>query len=189
MENEEVKGLIAQNKELLTLVNRVLAENAEIKTLMGEGAGSSRMLKRVTQRIVEVRMIDGKVALGYVNHGTENSKSFFYEKPDPKDARNMITMADVVLEGSKEALSIDWKQFRKESKRVKCKILKTDEKEWIENQGTVKKREIEEYSSIELDFEVPLDVIHKSYFYTVEVPKEFGGPREVVIGESMVNIA
>ena len=185
---EEVKALMEQMKGVLKQNEKILAENAELKTLMGgDNAGSARILRKVTNRTTEVRMVDGKVAIGYVNKGTDKSPSYWYEKPDPKDPRKMVDMVEVMFEDGK-TLELQRSLFAKESQRVRCKVLKTDEKEWIENQGVVKKREVEEYSSIELDFDVPLDVIHKSYWFTVEVPKEFGGPREVRVGESMVNI-
>lgn len=188
MDNEELKGLLASVKEITEQNKRILAENAELKTLMG-GDGGARVLRRVTQRLVEVRMVDGKVVMGYMNKGTDKSPVFWYKKPNPRDPKEMIDFVDLVLEGGKEAIPVEVAQFRKEATRVKCKIVKDEEKEWVENQGVVKKREVEEYSSIELDFDVPLDVVHKTHFYTVEVPKDFGGPREVKVHERMVNIA
>lgn len=189
MDKEELQGLLASIKEMTEQNKKILSENAELKAMMGDGAGTSRILKRVTQRVVEVRMIDGKVVMGYINHGTDKSPQFWYQKPDPKNQNQMIDWVDLVLEGAKEAMPVQVSSFRKESQRVKCRIVKVDEKEVIENQGVVKKREIEEYSSIELDFDVPLDVIHKVFFYDVEVPREFGGPREIKVHERMVNIA
>lgn len=189
MDPEELKGLLASVKEISEQNKKILAENAELKSMMGEGGGNSRILKRVTQRIVEVRLIDNKAVIGYMNKGTDTSPVYWYKMPNPRDPKEMVDMVDLVLEGSNTPYPVEMSIFRKESQRAKCKILNTKEKEWIENQGVVKKREIEEYSSIELDFDVPLDVIHKTYLYTVEIPKEFGGPREVVVGESMVNIA
>lgn len=185
---EELQALIGSVKTLTEQNAKILSENAELKILMS-GDGGARVLKRVTQRQVEVRMVDKKVVIGYVNHGTDKSPVFWYKKPNPRDAKEMLDMVDLVLEGAKEALPIEVAQFRKESQRVKCNIVKTEEKEHVINQGVVKKREVEEYSSIELDFDVPVDVISKTYLFTVNVPSEYGGPREVKVGESMVNIA
>lgn len=171
----------------------------ELQALIAEGvknglqsqsnAEGTRVLRRVTDRKVEVRFIDSKAVLGYFNRGTENRPQFVYTKPDPKDPRKEVEMVDLVLEGAKEGLPVEYSQFRKESAKAQCKVVKTESKEWLINQGVVKKKEVEEYSSVELDFDVPLDVIGQARFFTVEIPMEFGGPRQVTLHENFVNIA
>lgn len=158
---------------------------------MAEQGSTTRVLRRVTDRKVEVRLIDNRVVLGFKNRGSENRPVYIYEKPDPKDPKQNLAYVDLILEGmtNEEKFEVDFKQFRAESARAICKVTKTEEKEWMINQGTVKKKEVEEYSSIELDFDVPVDIVGKSRFFTVELPKEFGGPRQVTISEQYVNIA
>lgn len=158
---------------------------------MAETGSTTRILRRVTERKVEVRLVDNRVVLGYKNRGSENRPAYIYEKPDPKDPKNNLLFVDLILEGMKEdeVFPIEFKQFRSESARAQCKVLKTEEKEWMINQGVVKKKEVEEYSSIELDFDVPLDVVGKARFFTVEIPKEFGGPRNALVHENYCNIA
>lgn len=178
MTKEELDALIAEG------VKRGLES-------FGDG-GSTRVLRRVTERKVEVRMIDGKVVLGYKNRGSQQRPLYIYDEPDPKDRRQMIQYVDLILEGMKEGdapLKVQFSQFRIESDRVKCRVINVEEKEWIINQGIVKKKEVEEYSSIELDFDVPLDVIGRTRTFTVEIPKDYGGPRNVSVHEAYVNIA
>lgn len=170
----------------------------ELQALIAEGVknglanqsadGNTRILRRITDRKVNLRFIDNKAVIAYFNRGTENRPNYIYTKPDPKDPRKEIDMVDLVVEGETKPMSVEWSQFRKESTRVACKIVKTDSKEWIINQGIVKKREVEEYSSVELDFDVPLDVVGQARFFTVEVPAEYGGTRQVTIHENFVNI-
>lgn len=174
----EIQAMIAEG------VKNGLAQNQE-----GYAQGSARTLRRLTDRKVEVRFIDKKAVLGYFNRGTENRPQYIYTKPDPKDPRKEIEMVDLVLEGSKEAMTVEWSQFRKESAKAQCKVVKTESKEWLINQGVIKKKEVEEYSSVEMDFDVPLDIVGQARLFTVEVPSEFGGPRQVTIHENFVNIA
>lgn len=175
----EIQAMIAEGVK-----NGIAAAQPE-----GYAQGNARILRRNTDRKVEVRFIDKKAVLGYFNRGTDNRPQYIYTKPDPRDPRKEIEMVDLVLEDSKEALSVEWSQFRKESARSMCKVVKTESKEWLLNQGTVKKREVEEYSSVELDFDVPLDVVGQARFFTVEVPADFGTPRQVTLHENFVNIA
>lgn len=187
---EEMQELLANQKTIMAQNEKLAQENAELKGLMnGESQGSTRILRRVTERKVTVRMVDGKVVLGYGNRGSDTRPVYIYEKPDPKDPTQRIQFVDLILEGAKEVSSVNFKEFRTESARVECKILKTDEKEWTINQGVVKKKEVEEYSSIELDFDVPLDVVGITRLYTVEIPREFGGPRNVVVQDRYCNIS
>lgn len=162
------------------------------QTLEGAGiqeGGNSRVLRRVTERRVEVRLVDGKVVVGFKNRGSEERPVYIYEVPDPKDPKQNVSMVDLLLEGSDEPLTVNFSEFRREGERAQCKVVKTEEKEWVLNQGVVKKREVEEYAMLELDYDVPLDIVGKARFFYVEVPKEFGGPRTVQIHENYVNIA
>lgn len=156
----------------------------------GKVDGSTRVLRKITDRKVEVRFVDNKVFLGYLNRGTESRPQFIYTKPDPKDPRKDIEYVDIVLEGdAKPVLGVIWRDFRKESARAFCRVIKTESKEWFINQGVVKKKEVEEYSSVELDFDVPLDVVGQVRTFTIEVPEEFGGPRTIEVNENFVNLA
>lgn len=183
-----METLTITREELTALIKDGVAKGIEG---MAEQGSTTRILRRITERKVEVRLVDNRVVLGYKNRGSENRPVYIYEKPDPKDPKQNILFVDLILEGAKEGevFPVEYKQFRTESARAICKVVKTEEKEWLINQGVVKKREVEEYSSIELDFDVPLDVVGKARFFTVDVPKDFGTPRQVTVHESYVNIA
>ena len=190
---EEMQELLANQRTIMEQNKQLASENAGLKELIDkDGLGSSRLLKRITERKVEIRFVDGKAVVGYKNQGTQTSPKYIYSKPDPKDPRQEIDMVDLILEGmeAKDAISVPYSQFCKESARKSCKVVATEEKEWLINQGTVKKREVEEYSSIELDFDVPVDVIGVSRTFTVEVLDEnTRETRNVKVGEMYVNIA
>jgi hypothetical protein len=170
---------------LLEEISKLRADVGEIKN--GEGIGSSRILRKITERKVVVRRIDGKVVIGFRNKGSDTKPQFVYEGPDPKDPTKRTWFVDVFCEGQtpNDAIKIGYKEFLDEAERVTCLVKSTKEKEWMVNQGMVKKREIDGYSMVELDFDVPVDIIGKYRTFTVLLPDE---NREVEVGESYVNI-
>lgn len=187
-------------KEVRELIETVKAQDKTIKDLtkrLDEGVpegGTRRILRAITERRVEVRMVDGKVVVGYKNRGSDNRPIYIYDKQNPADPtnpHNRLLYVDLILEGMKPddtPISVNYKEFRQESTRVQCKVAATEEKEWVINQGVVRKKEVDEYSTVELDFDVPLDVVGKARFFTVEIPAEHGGPRKLVVHENYVNI-
>lgn len=183
---EELQGIIAEaTKPLLSKMKEM--EEA----IKGGDGGTTRLLRRVTERRVSVAMIDGKVVVGFRNVGSETRPQRVYNKQDPKNPRETIQFVDLILEGMKgnDKLTVPYTEFRKESEKVVCKIIETKEHEWVMNQGTVKKREVEGYSMLELDYDVPLDVVGKVRLYTVEIPESHGGPRKVTVHEDYINIS
>ncbi len=155
----------------------------------GEGVAAPRILKRVSERQVDVRRVDGKVVLGYRNRGSDARPIYVYEKADPREPSKKNLYVDLILEGmaAGEALTVEYKEFRTESERVTCKVVNTEEKEWEINQGMVKKREVDGYAMVELDFDVPVDIIGRTRFFTVELPDQ--DRRTVRVHENYVNIA
>lgn len=171
--------------ELQALINQGV--KAGLEGLADSQGSNTRILRRVTERQVGIRIVDGKVVLGYKNRGTSDRPLYIYEKPDPNHPKEFILYVDLLLEGG-TVLPVEYRQFMREAGLAMCKVVKTEEREWTLNQGLVRKREVEAYSSIELDYEVPLDVVGKVRMLTVQIPAEFGGPREVTIHENYVNI-
>jgi hypothetical protein len=188
MNPEEIKEILANQREIMSQNAKLAQENLELKGLIqGDNQENTRIVRRITERLVEVRFVNNKVVVGFKNIGTQSRPQYVYSKPDPKNPRETIEFVDIILE-DKTVLTVDYREFRRESAKAKCKVLKTEENEWVMNQGMVRKKEVEEYSSIELDMDVPLDVVGKTRFYTVQIPQDFGGAREMRIHENYVNI-
>lgn len=179
----------AELRELMASVKALTKEVNDLKAADGAGGGTTRLLKRVTERRVDVRRVDGKVVVGFRNRGSLARPVYVYEKTNPKDPTQKLLYVDLILEGMKpgDALSVDYKEFRTESEKVTCKVLSTEEKEWELNQGMVKKKEVDGYSMVELDFDVPVQIIGKTRFFTVEMPDQ--DHREVKVHENYVNVA
>lgn len=199
--NPEPKATGEQQVVLTKAELSQMMNEAAQKAVEGlEGSSRTRILKRVTERKVGVRMVDlqdkkgHRAVVGFKNRGSENRPLYIYEQPDPKNPKENVLYVELILEkkaGEEKnpTLAVNYNEFRKESSRATCRVVDTEEREWLINQGTVRKKEVEEYSSIELDYEVPLDVIGKVRIFTVEIPDEFGGARNVKVHEDYVNIA
>lgn len=176
----ELKEILASNRAMMKKI-------AEMETQLG--APQTRVLKRVTERKVEIRMVNDKIVMGYHNRGSATRPAYVYEKQDPANPTQRLNYIDLVLESAKkdEYITVPDRDFRRETERVKCRVIKVEEEEWIVNQGTVKKRAVEEYSMIEQDYDVPVEIIGKTRWFIIELPAERGA-RQAKVHESMVNI-
>lgn len=188
MSDKKPEGVITLSTlELQAMLAQAVKDG--LKAAGVEEGGTSRTLRRITERRVEVRLIDNHVVLAFKNRGSEERPVYIYEVPDPKNPKEMVSMVDLIIEGSEqEPMAVNYSEFRREGERVQCKVLRTEEKEWTITQGVVKRKEVEEYAMVELDYDVPLDVVGKARFFTVELPAGYGS-RQVLIHENYVNIA
>lgn len=186
---DDLKAIVAHQKETDKKLEALSRENKELRGLTSEKG--VKKLKEVTERIAELRMIDGRVVLGFKNRGTERRPRYIYEKPDPLNPTVRINFVDVILEGTEEkeeeVMSIKHEEFLEESERVKAKIIDIKEHPWVINQGSTRRKEVDGYSLVELDFVVDLEVKGTTRDYTLRLPEEFEG-REVTVYEDYINI-
>lgn len=175
------------NEELHALVIEQGAELKKLKGLLETEGGIGRSLKPIKERKVTLRRIDGKVVVGYKNRGTKDSPVYIYTKPDPKDPTQRVEFVDIILDGAEQdaVVTLPYAQFRKESERVDAKVVETKEKEWEVTQGNVKKREVDGYNLIELDYDIPVDIIGKVRLYVCEL----ASGQQITVHENYVNIA
>lgn len=161
---------------------------AELTGLLRDKQGPN-VLKKITDRIVSLRFVNGKAVIGYKNRGVEARPQYVYEKKDPIDQTKTVLFVDLILEGETEAFPIDYNEFLREAERVECTVKKVEETEWTINQGYVKRKEVDEYSTVELPNDVPVDIVGRSRVFTVNVPSNgASAPRELAISEHYVNI-
>lgn len=183
----ELQELLANSRETKAEVERLSAENKELRGIMANAAGP-RVLKKVTEKKVRLRTIDGKVVVGYRNRGTEAKPLYIVEKVDPNDKNNRILYVTLILEDKTE-LEVNYNEFLIESPSTEALVKETEEKEWVIEQGTTRQRQYEEYSMIETDVIVPVEIIGKTRFFTVEVPETAEmKARHLTIHENYVNI-
>ena len=189
MDQKEEATVTLKKSELKAMIDEAVQAG-----LAGAAGGAvSRSVRKITDRTVTVRMIENRAVIGYVNKsGNDRRPVFIYERPDPTDPKQTISMVDIVLENmadDESPITIPFKQFREESARATCKVVKTEERPWSVSQGAVSVKEVKDYSAVDTGVEVDAEVVGVTRIYTVEVPSEFGGPRTVTVHESMVNIA
>lgn len=185
----DIKQLLESVQRLTQDVSSLRDENRALKEAVEKGGGSRRVLKAITERQVRIRRVDGKVVVGFRNKsGNEQKPLFVYEMTDPNDKNNKILMVDLILEGMtkpEEALPTRYNEFLAESEQVECLVVKAEETPWAIEQGMTKQKMVDEYSTVELDFDIPLEVIGVEKTYTVRLPED---GREVTLHEQYVNI-
>jgi len=187
--NIDLKAIIAHQKETDKKLEALSKENKELRGLTSE-KGTKR-LKEITERRAELRMIDDRIVIGFKNRGTERRPRYIYEKPDPLNPSTRVNFVDLILEGTEnkkeEIMPIKHDEFLDESERVSAKIINVKEVPWLIKQGSTRRKEVDGYSLVELDFVVDLEVKGVTRNYTLRLPEEFGG-REVTVYEDYLNI-
>jgi len=190
MDEKKIQQIL-ENQERIIRENQDLKksnENLTTKLEVLEKTGGNRAkIKKITEYDVDVRMLENKVVIGYVNKGSENRPVYVYNLPDPMERGKFTQHIDVMLEDESVIKAVQYSQFVREADRVKCRILSTKTKEILQNQGSTIKKEIDGYSLVEQNYEVPLEVksIHRTF--TVGVPTSTG-VRKVILDELYCNI-
>ena len=181
----QLKALIDNQAKLEGDMKKLQKDNAELKGLSSEQG--ARKLKEVTERIAEVRVLDDKAIVGFKNKGSERRPRYIYEKPDPLDPRQNVNYVDVIDEDGK-VITIKHEEFLEEAERVRAKIVNVKENPWVINQGSTRRKELDGYSLVELDFIVDLEVKGITRTYTLRLPDDGFDGREVEIYEDYVNM-
>ena len=183
----------AETQELLETVRAQSKQIAALTEAVKNGEGgvaTARTLRAVTERTVRIKFVDGKPVVAFKNRGTQERPSYTYERTNPADPtnpNNRILYVDIIKHGDAEATPVQYKEFVREAHSAVCKVVKIDEEEWVMDQGVVKKKEVDGYSMVELDYDVPVEIVGKTRFFTVALPQEYGGGT-VKVHEAYVNI-
>ena len=181
IKESEISALLAQNRELMAAIQLRDSQNATEEPAKKRTA--------VRDRSVTIMFVDGKPVIGMRNVGTELNPVHLYETPDPRDSKKVVLCADLIIKDlgtDKEEVikGVNFREFIDEGERRDCRVLKTQSKNWVIEQGSVLKKEVKEYRTVELDAEVPLEVTGVERHYEVEIDG-----KSVVIFEAYVNMA
>jgi len=186
---EELKGIIEKQALQEKKLEMLTKENKELRGLTNQKG--MKKLTEVTRRTATSRMIDDRIVIGFKNRGSERRPRYIYEKPDPLDPKTLVNYVDVILEGidgkEETVVSVKHIEFLEEAEIVKAEITNQKPHEWVINQGSTRKKEMDGYSLMELDFSVDLDVKGVTIDYVLKLPEEFGG-REVTVYQDYLNI-
>lgn len=168
---DTLKELISQNKkfqqDIIDLQKNAVSQNPNQSNF-----NNPTMLKTGKKEILlKMRKWNDKYFIGFVNKGKPNKPLYIYNEYNPQ-TREMIQFCDVILDGEKDPIKLEYVEFLREAERVLVKMVKKIELEdKVTNQGYVQKKDFADngYGMFETMVSVPVDVIEKQYSYVVEL--------------------
>lgn len=175
----------AQLKEILEQQKQLIAQNQKLVESANQPAENRRIARANRKNSVRVTFVNDKAVIGYANKGSDNKPLFVYEKVDPNDRNKRILYVDLILDGEKDPITVEYKEFLEQSENVLCEVKHVDEKEWVIEQGTVKETRVKDYRAEETGLMVPVEIVGKTRLFVVDNPKT---GEELRLHESFVNI-
>lgn len=167
VDKDVLKELIAQNKkfqqDIIDLQKNAVAQNPI------QGLEIMKTAKKET--LIKMRKWNDKYFVGFANKGKENKPIYIYNEYNPQ-TREMIQFCDVILDGEKTPIKLEYVTFLREAEKVVVKMKKKVELEdKVTRQGFVQKKDFADngYGMFETMVSVPVDVIEKQYAYVVEL--------------------
>lgn len=164
---DTLKELIAQNKkfqqDIIDLQKNAVAQNPN--------QGLEMMKTGKKETLLKMRKWQDHYFIGFVNKGKENKTLYVYSEYNPQ-TREQVQFCDVILDGVKDPIKLEYVEFLRESERVLVKMKKRIELEdKVTRQGFVQKKDFADngYGMFETMVQVPIDVIEKQYAYVVEL--------------------
>lgn len=184
VDKETLLELIKSNKEMAKSIEQ-LQSNAAATS--GMGNNGPMVLRKNRDSVMRIMKWNDKYVLGFKNMGKPTKPLYVYKEYNAQTREN-IEFVNIVLEGEVEAEKVQYVEFLREAERVEVKKLKQVEHEDIKEQGMVYKKDFAEngYGMFETMVQVPVEIITKTYTYTVQLPAEDGG-RELEIEGQWVN--
>lgn len=183
LKQSELTAIMQNIKDLQMQVAQGAAGKADID----EGTGKMR-LRATKERKVTVLFVNGKPLIGIKNMGSEAQPMKVYDEVDPHNNQKRILVAHVQLQnletGAITTEKVNWVEFIRNAEKRELRVLKTNEEAWEIEQGVVRKKEVDGYSTVELDVEVPLIVEGTVRVFVVDV-----NGTAINIHEDYVNIA
>lgn len=165
---DTLRKLLESNEKLTAKIDAL--ESNAVATQPNNGMIVRRKAK---ESDVRLRKWNDKYVVGMVNVGNEKRPRYVYDIID-KETRKAIQYCDLILEdGSivKEVVDID---FRRDAETVpNCRIISKVEHEDVKEYGLIPKKDMAEngYGMFETMVLVPVEVITKSYTFTLQVPE------------------
>jgi hypothetical protein len=182
VDKDLLSQLIASNNEMKKSIE-MLERNASAKN----GESMPTILRKAKESHLTMMKWNGKYFLGYENVGRPTKPLYVYNEYNPQTREN-VSFVNVILEGEKDPIKLDYITFLREAERVTVKKTKQEEREEVVEQGMVFKKDFAEngYGQFETMVQVPVEIITKEYTFTVKLPEEDGG-RELVIDSKWIN--
>lgn len=172
-----LKELLQNNKDM----------QKQLDVLSANAAATSQgmpLIKRKKETFVKMRKWQDKYVLAWENVGKAEKPRYVYSEFNPQ-TRESIDYINLMLEGEKESLKLNYIEFLRESETIFVKVKARKELEdTVITQGMVQKKDFAEngYGMFETQVQVPVEVIIKNFAF--EVVLEDG--REIVMEEKFL---
>jgi hypothetical protein len=165
LKESELRELIDSNKSLAQRI-------AELEAKATDAVPERKKPVSVREREYTVRKVDGKIVIGFANHGTQNRPLFVYERPNPHDPTQRLQWVDLILAGEKEPVPVEYVQFFNESEKIKCKLVHLDKKPWAIEQGVTTMKEVNtDGYQVDTGIEVDVMIEGEDLIYTLALPE------------------
>lgn len=177
-----LRELIESNKVLQKTVDQ-LGSNA-----VATNPNGIQVRKKVREFDYKLRKWDGKIVTSFENMGSDKRPLYVYDIYD-QDARKMVQYVNLILDGGKEPVKVDYITFLRDAEIVVARKLSQVEHEEVTEHGLIPKKEMAEngYGMYETMVMVPVEVTSKSYTVTLKLPEDEGG-REITINDRWLNM-
>lgn len=177
-----LRELIESNKILQKTVDQ-LGSNA-----VATNPNGIQVRKKVREFDYKLRKWNGKIVTSFENMGSDKRPLYVYDIYD-QDARKMVQYVNLILDGGKEPVKVDYITFLRDAEIVVARKLSQVEHEEVTEHGLIPKKEMAEngYGMYETMVMVPVEVTSKSYTVTLMLPEDEGG-REITINDRWLNM-
>lgn len=184
-----LRELIQANKDS----QKTIADLQSTVNLLGSNAVATnpngiQVRKKVREFDYKLRKWDGKIVTSFENMGSDKRPLYVYDIYD-QDARKMVQYVNLILDGGKEPVKVDYVTFLRDAEIVVARKLSQVEHEEVTEHGLIPKKEMAEngYGMYETMVMVPVEVTSKSYTVTLKLPEDEGG-REITINDRWLNM-
>jgi hypothetical protein len=168
---DTLKALIKQNEDFKLAISD-LQKNAVAQNPNQSAFNNPTLMKTgKKETLLKMRKWNDKYFIGFENVGKPNKPLYIYNEYNPQTREN-VQFCNIILDGEKAPLKLEYVEFLRESERVLVKMKRKIELEdKVTTQGYVQKKDFADngYGMFETMVQVPVDVIEKQYAFEVEL--------------------
>lgn len=128
--------------------------------------------RKVKEDAIRLRKWNDKYVIGMVNVGNEKRPRYVYDVID-KDTKKAVQFCNLILEDGEIVEGVIDIDFRRDAETVPgCTVISKVEHEDVKEYGFIPKKEMAEngYGMFETMVLVPVEVVSKTFTFTVKVP-------------------
>ena len=190
-QEEKITMSVAEVREMLEGQRKsdemIAALTEKVNGLLASAGSTTPTLARntVKQRTAGIRFVNGKAVIGFKNRGVENKPLYVYQRPDPNDTSKRVLFVDLILDGEKDPLPVNYNEFLTEAETRQLEILRTIDEPVVVEQGVVRRKEWIGDELIETEVIVPVGAegVYRQY-----VLSDKENQKELVIAEEYLNM-